>query len=666
MSSLSRVFVMTLLAGVALLAVGSASHALADGCRHADVVFYTTDSQRLAQRLHANASPCADYFVSVTPGGTDSLTPRAIAAAIRSNGPQFHAMAEVRTVAWASWVAANGKTWFDAGVEVRRRMAAAGYDVAAGDTWAVNELKADVLTATGTARADFREFVRGLSTGDGTPSAGLVFVTDPMQATADLGEYKQQLQDFLTDTGFWADMARYVRFWGQEVYADSRLWGVDGAEIATRRDHLNDYLQHAFALAEAGPGSTAAARAFLERAYTPVANAAWPQTADSGFGDTNVSVAVMESFVAAQTDAMRNYGAGIAPAGADRFGFAWVPKTAGIPAASFVELLDRLATAVHASDTDPAGACASSACAGVVAGASFSDAWQAFAAWSPPTNTREGTGVQVQPAAGISVTFATVVSRGSTQATPSVSAPQPPAGLRLPAGSRSYDLTTTAEYAGPVDVCIAYGGADYTGVTPRLYHFADGAWRDVTTNLDRTSQTVCGLVTSLSPFVVFGDEPPALTVPADIAVDATTPAGAVVDFDASAADGVDPAPVVRCMPGSGSTFGIGETTVTCTAADDVGNTSRATFVVHVRGAVEQLVGLAQAVEGLGPGKSLETKVSAAENALARQDVASTISVLVALADELKAQTAKTISAETAANVIDAVRRVTIVLGRSSS
>ena len=500
------------LAAALLSAAGSFSPARADACRHVDAVFYTTDSVRLAQRLHANPSACADYYISVTPSG-DLITPRAIAATIRSNGPQFHAMTEVRPDAWATWVAANGKTWFDAGVEARARMVTAGYDVASGDTWAINELKSNVLTDQGTSRADFREFLRGLYTGNGTPSQGLVFVADPLQITSDLTQYKQQLQDFFGDSAFWNDMSQYVRFWGQETYADARLWGVAGSDQATRRDYLNDYLQHALSLGEAGPGSVAAARAFLEHAYTPVANAAWPQVpndaAGTGFGYTNVTAPVMEAFIASQVDALRTRSAASSTAGGDRFGFAWVPKaTAGVPpAATFIEILDRLAAAIHNSDADPAGACASSACDGAVDGAYFSDAWKAFAAWSPPTNTPEGTAVQVQAGPGVTVTFATVAARGSTQATASPTGLAPPPGFRLQAGSFYEDVETTAAYTGPVDVCVGYGGSDYTGLAPHLFHLDGGAWIDVTTTLDAASQTVCGRVTSLSPFVVFAGDP---------------------------------------------------------------------------------------------------------------------------------------------------------------
>jgi hypothetical protein len=75
--------------------------------------------------------------------------------------------------------------------------------------------------------------------------------------------------------------------------------------------------------------------------------------------------------------------------------------------------------------------------------------------------------------------------------------------------------------------------------------------------------------------------PPVLTVPADIQVEAIGLSGATVTFEVTAADLVDSSPVVSCSPSSGSTFGIGTTTVTCTAMDSVGNTATASFEVTV-------------------------------------------------------------------------------------
>jgi hypothetical protein len=598
-----------------LCSAASAAPARAADCRHADAVFYSTDSLRLAQRLQANGSACADYYISATPGGTDLTGVRTgVAPAIRLNGPNFHAMAEIRfsSTAWGSWVATNHATWFDAGVEARRRMQAAGYDVAAGDTWALNEISPDVLAGSGTARSDVREFIRGLYMGDGTmPVApGTVFVTDPLQITTDLASYREELQSFFGDTAFWADMTQYVRFWGQEVYADTRNWGVVGSPLTQRRDYLNDYLQHARLLASAGPASAAAASTYLESHYTPIANAAYPQVpndaAGTGFGNTNVPVPVMEGFISSQTYAMRFF-AGTRPgATADRLGFAWSPKTnAGVTAATFVELLDRLASSIRLSDsgaaTDPGvGACGPDLglCSGDVAGATFNDAWRGLAVWSPVTNTPAGANIRVQLGDSASVTFAAVTSSGSTQAVTSDTGTAAPPGLQLRQGSLYYDISTTAVFDGGVDVCLGYGGADYTGLAPRLYHLANGGWEDITTEIDPASLTVCGHADSLSSFVVFAAGPPVISVPDTIEVPATDPAGAVVSFLVAATSVFDPAPAVSCSPPSGSVFAIGTTTVECRATDSGGNTSLATFNVVVLGAATQLEELVNEVTGL--------------------------------------------------------------------
>jgi HYR domain/WD40-like Beta Propeller Repeat len=87
---------------------------------------------------------------------------------------------------------------------------------------------------------------------------------------------------------------------------------------------------------------------------------------------------------------------------------------------------------------------------------------------------------------------------------------------------------------------------------------------------------------------------PALSLPADQTVDATSPAGAVVSYAASAFDGADhPDPGVSCTRASGSVFAIGATTVTCTATDHVENIAQGSFTVTVLGAVEQLARLVQ-------------------------------------------------------------------------
>ena len=85
-------------------------------------------------------------------------------------------------------------------------------------------------------------------------------------------------------------------------------------------------------------------------------------------------------------------------------------------------------------------------------------------------------------------------------------------------------------------------------------------------------------------------EAPAVTVPANITVNATGPNGAVVTFTASASDNTG-STTVACVPPSGSTFAVGTTTVTCTATDDADNQSSGSFTVTVIGADDLLQGL---------------------------------------------------------------------------
>jgi hypothetical protein len=375
----------------------------ADDCRPARVVLYAaTDWIRVATRLAAKASPCAQYFVSVPPLASDKTRFRVgQAEKIRALGASVHALAEINFGAWATWVASNGGSWFGAGVEARTRMAAAGYDVTLGDTWAVNEISSAVRANTGAARANVRELLRGLFTGDGSlPSAqGVAFVVGIAQGAPDLLTYQARMESWLQDTAFWADMSLYVSDWSDEVYGDVRAWAVPGAPVTDRRDALNDYLQHRIVLARAGPDTVATARSFLESASTPLANAAWQWP--SAFGWTDVPVDQMKGYVSAQVYALRAFArSGAQPV--DRFGFAWAPRnTDGLSQGDFTaqtaDLLDRLATAIRdsavASDpNDPAaGACGPPAqnlyCGGDIDGARFNTAWQAFRTWELPAVT---------------------------------------------------------------------------------------------------------------------------------------------------------------------------------------------------------------------------------------------------------------------------------------
>lgn len=85
--------------------------------------------------------------------------------------------------------------------------------------------------------------------------------------------------------------------------------------------------------------------------------------------------------------------------------------------------------------------------------------------------------------------------------------------------------------------------------------------------------------------------PPALRLPASLAVNATSPAGARVDFLVGASDLLDPSPAVICTPSPQSELTFGRHQVSCTATDFAGNKSTGAFVITVAGPAEQVADL---------------------------------------------------------------------------
>jgi hypothetical protein len=155
---------------------------------------------------------------------------------------------------------------------------------------------------------------------------------------------------------------------------------------------------------------------------------------------------------------------------------------------------------------------------------------------------------------------------------------------------------------------------------------------------------------------------PTITVPDGITVGATSPSGAVVTYSVSATDADDAVASLSCTPASGSTFPIGTTTVTCTATDTHGNSSTASFTVHVEGAAEQLADLLTAATGVGPGTSLGDKVSQAENYVTVNDAVDACSTLRAFINEVKAQSGVKVTPNQAATLITTAQRIEAVLG----
>jgi surface antigen len=173
--------------------------------------------------------------------------------------------------------------------------------------------------------------------------------------------------------------------------------------------------------------------------------------------------------------------------------------------------------------------------------------------------------------------------------------------------------------------------------------------------------TTAELYTPASP-----DDDLTIATPADITANATSASGAILSYPLPAVTDPDDAtaPAPDCSPAPGSAFTIGTTTVTCTATDpdDSNSPVSTSFTVIVKGAADQLSDLYQAVQGVGPGDSLSSKIQQAESYLAAGDIIDATSTLDAFINEVTAQTGKKIPASTAAQLIADARRIQAVLG----
>jgi hypothetical protein len=147
----------------------------------------------------------------------------------------------------------------------------------------------------------------------------------------------------------------------------------------------------------------------------------------------------------------------------------------------------------------------------------------------------------------------------------------------------------TAEATGPSGAAVSYSVSAndlVDGAVTPICSPASGSTfpLDVTTAVNCSATDAHGNVATGSFNVkVVDTTPPSITVPSDITTGTTGPLGANVTYSgASATDLVDGAVAVSCSPTSGSLFGFGTTTVTCSAQDSHGNNDSKTFKVTVK------------------------------------------------------------------------------------
>jgi len=235
--------------------------------------------------------------------------------------------------------------------------------------------------------------------------------------------------------------------------------------------------------------------------------------------------------------------------------------------------------------------------------ATISNPQQTIVITNDPTcdpNTQPGSGAAVAPMAPHSntspatVTFSMVTQAGGTGVSTSSTGNAPPAGFELGDPPVYYDVATSASYTGTIVLCFNYAGITFNG-QPRLFHFQNSTWVDVTISVDTTNQVVCGSVTSLSPFAIFSsgvqNHPPTVQAGLPEIVEAASPAGAIVALTGSASD-PDNDPLTLTwrdgvtVLGSGAqisaTLSLGVHTITITADDGRGGVTTAAVIVTVR------------------------------------------------------------------------------------
>jgi hypothetical protein len=170
-----------------------------------------------------------------------------------------------------------------------------------------------------------------------------------------------------------------------------------------------------------------------------------------------------------------------------------------------------------------------------------------------------------------------------------------------PTASAGADQTVEATGASGASVTLSGSGSDPDG-DPLTFNWsgpcgsASGARAVLTCPLGWNVMTLMvddgrgGTATSSVNINVVDTTPPVLSLPAGVSATATSSAGALVNFSASASDIVDGALAPACSPASGSTFPIGSTTVNCTATDARGNSASASFAVTVSVGTPRLTG----------------------------------------------------------------------------
>jgi hypothetical protein len=123
----------------------------------------------------------------------------------------------------------------------------------------------------------------------------------------------------------------------------------------------------------------------------------------------------------------------------------------------------------------------------------------------PGLATPTGANVSVQPIQEVALTFTNVTGEGETSVATTNTNPNPvPAGFAVGDPPVYYEITTTATFDGPIEVCFSYREDQFTGneADLRVLHEENGEFVDRTVSLDTANNIICALVDGFSAFVV--------------------------------------------------------------------------------------------------------------------------------------------------------------------
>lgn len=106
----------------------------------------------------------------------------------------------------------------------------------------------------------------------------------------------------------------------------------------------------------------------------------------------------------------------------------------------------------------------------------------------------------------VPITFDNIAEGGSTSLDTTTEGDPPPSGFMLGDPPTYYEIETTADYSGPIKICINYSGMSLAGNEEdlRLYHFDGSSWIPIADQtVDTENNLIYGTVSHLSAFAIF-------------------------------------------------------------------------------------------------------------------------------------------------------------------